>query len=221
MNAALPLFALDNANLHYQDKVVIQHASLCIRSGERVALIGKSGSGKTTLLRTLREQLPDAVAWCPQNPGLTPQLSVFHNIYIGALPRHTFLYNLLNLCKPLPKASAAVLEIARKVQLEDQLYTSVDQLSGGQQQRTNIGRALMQQRPAFFGDEPVSSVDDYQAQALLNTIVQQHKTVVLALHDIPTALKTCSRVVGIKDGRIVLDKQSGTLSADELADIYR
>ncbi len=215
-----PLFQLVNQRLHYQGRAVLENLSLSIYSGERVALVGRSGAGKSTLLAALREQCPEQVAWCPQQPGLVPMLSSFHNIHMGVLGSHSLIYNLANLVTPLPAARAAVETIASAVGLEQQLYSSVDKLSGGQQQRTNIGRALIQQKPVFLGDEPVANVDEYQGDALLRLICQSHQTVVLALHDIEQALTNCNRIVGLKDGAIVLDAPSEQLQASDLADLY-
>lgn len=215
-----PQFELKNRRLEYQKKTVLDNLSLSIYSGERIALVGGSGAGKSTLLKALREQLPNQVAWCPQQPGLVPMLSAFHNIYMGALERHSFLYNLGNLIKPMPAARSEVGDIAQSIGLENHLFSSVDKLSGGQQQRTSIGRALIQQRPVFIGDEPVANVDDYQAQRLLTLICQQHKTVVLALHDVEQALQFCDRIIGLKDGKIALDAPSDQLQASDLASLY-
>jgi phosphonate transport system ATP-binding protein len=215
-----PLFELNNRRLEYQGQMVLDNLSLTIHRGERVALVGGSGAGKSTLLKALREQLPNQVAWCPQQPGLVPMLSAFHNIYMGALDRHSFLYNLGNLIKPMPAARNEVNAIARGIDLEQQLFSSVDKLSGGQQQRTSIGRALIQRRAIFIGDEPVANVDEYQAERLLKLICQEHESVVLALHDIDQALQFCTRIIGLKDGAIALDAASDQLSASDLAGLY-
>ena len=216
-----PLFELKDSRLEYQQKTVLDNLSLAIYPGERVALVGGSGAGKSTLLKALREQRPDQVAWCPQQPGLVPMLSAFHNIYMGALDRHSFLYNLGNLIKPLPAARHQVSEIAQTIGLQEHLYNSVDKLSGGQQQRTSIGRALIQQRDIFIGDEPVANVDDYQAESLLKLICNNHQTVVLALHDVEQALQFCTRVIGLKDGAIVLDAPNDQLQVSDLASLYQ
>lgn len=198
-------FKVENVNLEYQDNIVLKNISFNIEPGERVALVGKSGVGKSTLLKFLRGLQPQNVAWCPQQKGLVPMLSVYHNIYMGSLERHSTLFNLINLIKPASQPRAEIETLAEQLLLSDYLFASVDQLSGGQQQRTAIGRALYQKRAIFIGDEPVTAVDELQASQLLTLILKSHSTIIFALHDIDQALRTCSRIIGLQDQAIVLD----------------
>lgn len=215
------IFEIDNVNLQYQGHTILKHVSLCINHGERVALVGKSGVGKSTLLKYLRDLQHKQTAWCPQQSGLVPMLSVYHNIYMGALHRHNSFYNLANLIRPMSQPLQEVAQLSEQLLLRDNLLTSVDRLSGGQQQRTAIGRALYQRQPVFLGDEPVTAVDDYQANELLNLIAQHHSTIVLALHDINQALRVCDRIIGLKDQQIALDAPSASLSVADLAPLYQ
>jgi len=219
--ATKPVFFLNNADLAYEGRVVLNQLCLSIAPGERVALVGRSGVGKSTLLAALRAQQPRTSAWCPQQSGLVPMLSVYHNIYMGGLQRHNSLYNLLNLIKPQSEPLCEITELTAQLQLDKQLFDRVEQLSGGQCQRVAIGRALYQQQNVFLGDEPVSAVDDYQAEQLLQLIVERHETLVLALHDVEMALSTCDRIIGLKGGAIVLDAPSSTLKVEQLAALYR
>ena len=216
-----PLFHLHQVQVRYGERLVLQGVSLDIRAGEKVALIGRSGSGKSTLLRTLYPLQAAQTAWCPQELGLVGPLSVYHNIYMGRLDRHNFLYNALNLLRPWPAHWRDVQELARPLGLDEQLRQVVDSLSGGQKQRTALARALYQERPIFCGDEPVSSVDPLQARALLELINARHETVVVALHDVTLALACYDRVVGLQDGRVVLDAPAHQLSPDDLTAVYQ
>ncbi|GAA3548833.1 ATP-binding cassette domain-containing protein [Zobellella aerophila] len=221
MENGASLFQFHQDTLGYAGTPVLRELSLEVRRGDKIALLGESGAGKSTLLRRLRELRPNDVAWCPQQPGLVPMLSAFHNIYMGRLSRYPFWYNLANLVRPLARPRAEIRELAASLGLGGQLWTAAEQLSGGQQSRVSLGRALYQQKPIFIGDEPVSALDERQADELLRLVCQRHHTVVLALHNVEQALTHCSRVVGLRQGRVMLDAASCELTPDQLRTLYR
>lgn len=211
---------LRNIDASYKGHHVLRDVSLCIERGERVALVGPSGAGKTTLLRLCQQQCRADAALVPQDLGLVKALSVFHNIYMGRLQRHSAWYNLANLIRPLSREVEAVSEIARRLGLEEKLFQPVGELSGGQRQRTAVARALYQEGRILIGDEPVSSVDERQARVVLSNINERHDTVVLAMHDLDLALAYTSRVVALRDGRIVLDEPSSGITSSDLDHLY-
>jgi len=215
-----PLFKLEHANIAWPGRTVLQDICLQIRPGEKVAILGKSGAGKSTLLQHLFQLNSKHVALCPQHPGLVPGLSVFHNIYMGQLARHHVIYNALNLLFPFKQALNDVAKIAGQVGLADKLMEKAERLSGGQQQRVALARSLYQGQAVFLGDEPVSAVDEHQAEDLIQLILASHETVVIALHNTQHALHYCERIIGLQDGAIVLDAPSRTLSLDALAEFY-
>jgi len=217
---AAPLFRINQAELGLDGRVILRDLDLRIETGETIALLGESGSGKTTLLRSLRGHKPQQVAWCPQQASLVPLLSVFHNLYMGRLDQYHTLYNLRNLVWPAAERRRELSELADRLGLEGRLNYSVDRLSGGQQSRVSLGRALYQQRPVFIGDEPVSAVDEHQADDLLRLIKERHSTVILALHNIEQALTHCQRIIGLQDGRVILDAPASELNAADLAALY-
>lgn len=217
----MSLFTLSGANLGYNGRVVLSGVTLAVEPGERVALVGASGAGKSTLLAALYQQRKDRTALVPQDGALVKQLSVYHNVFIGRLHRHAALYNLLNLLRPFREPVLAITGILRQLELDDKLFTPVGELSGGQQQRTAVARALYHGGEVLLGDEPVSAVDGLQAREVLEAINGAYPTVVLAMHDVELALQFTTRIIGLRDGRIVLDQPSTGLAARDLEGLYR
>ncbi|GAA5526099.1 ABC transporter ATP-binding protein YxdL [Microbulbifer aestuariivivens] len=194
---------------------------LRIRAGERVAVLGKSGSGKSTLLRHLRRQLPQRASWCPQDPSLVPQLKVFHNIFSGALARHSALVNLRNLLLPAPRFREEIAALAAPLGIDDLLWRKSAELSGGQQQRTAIARALYQRRDVLLADEPVSALDRVQGRAILQLLLNAHHSSVIALHNAPLALELCDRIIGLKGGQLLFDCPASDADADAIQRLYQ
>lgn len=216
------LFELRNADVCYNGRQVLANVSLSIDQGERVALVGKSGAGKSTLLKLFYEQQRTDAAIVPQDLGLVKPLSVFHNVYMGRLHCHRSWYNLVNLIYPLQHEKAAVKTVVDSLDLgEDMLFASVGELSGGQQQRIAVARAIHQGGRVLLGDEPVSSVDDRQSRVVLEAISAAYQTVIIAMHDVSLALAYSDRVVGLKDGRIVMDQAAAGLESTDLDFLYR
>ena len=94
------VFELKRACAGYNGRPVLFDIDLTVRAGERIAVMGRSGAGKSTLLGLLYAQRPADVALVPQASALVKPLSVFHNVYMGRLDRHSTAYNLRNLVWP-------------------------------------------------------------------------------------------------------------------------
>ena len=216
-----PLMELDKATVKYNGQAALTDITLSIHKGEKIALIGQSGAGKSTLLQLLYEQNKSDAAIVPQELGLVRSLSVFHNIFMGRLHLNSTWYNLINLIKPLKVEIDQIRPIVEKLRLEDKLFAPAGELSGGQQQRTAVGRALHKNSNLFFGDEPVSAVDEHQSHAVMQSIVDNHETVVLSMHDIKLAIEYSDRVIGLKQRRMVMDESSNGMKASDLAGIYQ
>jgi len=210
------VFDLKRACAGYNGRPVLFDIDLTVRAGERIAVMGRSGAGKSTLLGLLYAQRPDDVALVPQASALVKPLSVFHNVYMGRLDRHSTAYNLRNLVWPAACKVVEVRGVLKSVGLEGEIFSAAGALSGGQQQRTSVARALYNGRPILIGDEPVSALDRVQGGEVLSLLKSRHQTLVLALHDVNHALEHADRIVVLEHGRKVIDEPASRLSANDL-----
>jgi phosphonate transport system ATP-binding protein len=210
------VFELKRACAGYNGRPVLFDIDLTVRANERIAVMGRSGAGKSTLLGLLYAQRPADVALVPQASALVKPLSVFHNVYMGRLERHSTAYNLRNLVWPAACKVAEVRSVLASVGLDGEMFSAAGALSGGQQQRTSVARALYNGRPILIGDEPVSALDRVQGADVLSLLKSRHETLVLALHDVHHALEHTDRVVVLEHGRKVIDEPSSNLTANDL-----
>ncbi len=211
---------LREAAIGYGDRTVLRDVDLTIQAGERVVLLGRSGAGKSTLLNLVYARAADRAALVPQSAALVRRLSVFHNVYMGRLDRHSALFNLRNLVRPARAEVAAVRAVLGEVGLEAEIFRRAGELSGGQQQRVSVARALFNGRPIAIADEPVSALDPQQGGAILSRLAARHETLVLALHDVSLALAHATRILALDRGRIALDARAADLTPADLARFY-
>jgi phosphonate transport system ATP-binding protein len=216
-----------------------------IEQGEFVVILGPSGSGKTTLLRTVNGLVkPTAghvtvdglsvteshlltvrtqVGMIFQQFNLVGNLSVINNVLSGGLSSHRKWSSLMyHFPKPL---RLRALEVLDRVGLLEKAYQRADTLSGGQQQRVGIARALMQKPKVILADEPIASLDPmiaYNILSLLREIsAEDHITVLCSLHQVDFAMHFAQRIIGLSEGKIVMDALQAKLSADYIRKIYR
>tara|TARA_B110000305_G_scaffold219590_1_gene260694 strand:- start:732 stop:1391 length:660 start_codon:yes stop_codon:yes gene_type:complete len=213
-------FKLTDEDFGYRGDIVLRDISIEINAGERIALVGQSGAGKSTLISILQARYAADTAFVPQDLGLVPTLSVFHNIYMGALQRNSVVRNLLNLVWPRPADIALIQPIAEQLGIGEKLFAKVGELSGGQQQRTAICRAIFHGGDACLGDEPVSANDQHQSRVIMDALTTSFDTVVLAMHDIDLALEYSTRIIGIKDQSITLDVAADQVTRTNLNALY-
>jgi phosphonate transport system ATP-binding protein len=109
--------------------------------------------------------------------------------------------------------------------MADKAFQRADTLSGGQMQRVAIARSLMQQPKLLLADEPVASLDpESSAQVmdvLFRIVVEDQLTVICTLHQVELAMGWTNRVVGLRDGQVVLDRFVADIKESDVLDVYR
>ena len=243
-----PQLRLDRVSRSWGENRALGDVSLAVRQGERVLLAGPSGSGKTTLLRLLAgalrpssgsvqadgvdlasmtsRQLRRHRARCrivEQGAMLVAQSDVHRNVLAGRLahmPWHRVILSALWRVEAEP-----VRALLDRVGLADRQWDSAGNLSGGQQQRVAIARALISSPDILLADEPTSSLDPKTAadvsQLLVEEASRRRATLVYCSHWISLARDRVDRIVGIREGRVVLDARPTEVSADQIDRLYR
>lgn len=214
------IFNLENETISYENKKVLDSINLSIKKGEKVALLGSSGSGKSTLLKRLYELKSEEVSYLPQDLGLVNNLTSYHNVYTSKLQNNSTIYNLINLIKPFKKELNEVEKILKELEIDNKLLTKSFNLSGGQKQRVAIAKSIYSGKTTLLADEPISALDEYICKKSIEVMNKSFDTIVCALHNVDLAIESFDRIIGIKNGEILLDKQTSQIQKDDLSRLY-
>lgn len=217
----------------YEDgTVALRDVSFTVEDGEFLVIIGLSGSGKSTLLRCINrliEPTEGRIIWNGvditqateaemrrirreigmifQHFNLVDRLSVLTNVLTGRCGYVNPWWSLLNYWPPAEKQRA--LRALEQVGLREKAFNRADALSGGQKQRVGIARALMQEPKMILADEPVASLDPVLAHSILGYLEklnqEQGITVLCSLHYLDLVQRYATRVIGLRDGRLVYE----------------
>jgi phosphonate transport system ATP-binding protein len=211
---------LNQAYADFDGTQVLGPISLHVQTGEHIALVGRSGAGKTTLLSLLYDRRRSDITFIPQNLGLVDTLSVFHNVYMGQLATHSGAYNLINLIRPFRTQIRAVTAVLEQLDMASTLWSRVGELSGGQRQRVAVARSLFQDVDVLLADEPVSALDGPRSEAVMQALIKQNTTTIIAMHDLDLARRYANRLIGIQDGTIALDSACRSVNTHDLDALY-
>ena len=243
-----PAVRVERLTKVFGQTTALDQVDLEVPAGQMLAILGTSGSGKSTLLRTLNglvtptsgsvrvlgtdvcqargsqlRALRRGVGFILQQFGLVGRVSVLENVLSGALGRIRFPRpGVLAYPRSLRLEALAHLE---RVGLAERAFQRSDTLSGGQQQRVAIARTLMQRPVLLLADEPVASLDPESAASVMALMLQicqeEHLTVIASLHQVELARGWADRMIGLREGRVVLDERPQSVTAEQVMQIYR
>ncbi len=210
---------LRNINKTFEESKTpaLKNINLNINDGTFATILGPSGCGKSTLLRIVAglesptsgevlidnkvvNSLPPSernIAMVFQNYALYPHMTVFENIGIGLKLRRV----------KKEKIKEKVLQVSKKLKIENLLERFPKQLSGGQQQRVALARALVREPQIFLLDEPLSNLDAQireETRTELKRLFSELKSTVLYVtHDQIEAMTLSDVMVVMNSGKIM------------------
>jgi putative ABC transport system ATP-binding protein len=206
---------------------ILKNINLTIESGDFVAIMGPSGSGKSTLMNILGcLDKPSSGTYKLEGKPiehLSPdELATIRNQKIGFVFQG---FNLLsrtsaleNVELPMVYANISASQRAKratealeKVGLKERIHHQPNQLSGGQQQRVTIARAIVNEAPIIFADEPTGNLDTKMSVEIMDLFKKLNetlgRTIILVTHEEDIA-QYAKRIIKIVDGEINSDKRN-------------
>ena len=216
------MITLDEVCKSYGGRKVLEGVSAEFAEGEFCAVMGANGCGKTTLLRCIANLLsPDGgrvllrgepvasygvrrlaqtIAFVRQHVQTDFEFSAFETVLMGRNPYQRHLQN------ESQRDWDIVEQAMRQTNTWQLRLSKPSQLSGGELQRVMLARALAQQTPVMLLDEPVSNLDiahQFEILELLRTVNREdHKTILIVIHDLNMALRYCPQLVLLHQGGI-------------------
>ncbi|WP_409485412.1 ABC transporter ATP-binding protein [Arsenicicoccus dermatophilus] len=230
-----PAVRLDHLVVRLGRRTVLEDVSCELDRGI-TAFVGPNGAGKSTLLRTMAGALPPCdgevaglgehpyadeasrrrfcarVGWMPQSAGVPPRFTVRrlveHSAWIKAMDRAA-----------VPSAVARAMEVAQVTHLAER---PLARMSGGERQRSVLAACLVNDPGLLVLDEPTVGLDPGQRETFQQAVrvIGRSATVVLSTHILEDVFGVADRVVGMRAGRIDLDRpmsEDPSLRADVMA----
>jgi len=217
------LLKVEKLNFYIDGVHILKDISLEAEKGEFIGLIGPNGAGKTTLLKCINginrgtglvelggrdirtmssRQIASMVAMLHQDTAVAFPFTVLDVVLTGR-------YHKLGRFRPETPEDYAVarrcMEYTDTLRLESR---AINTLSGGERQRALFARVLAQETDLILLDEPSASLDiAYEEQLFKNAreLGEGGKAVIAAVHDLKIAVRYCTRLIMMKDGRIIAD----------------
>jgi branched-chain amino acid transport system ATP-binding protein len=229
--SAAQVLRFEGVNTFYGKSHILNDATLDVREGEIVALLGRNGAGKSTLLKTLAGLVPLAsgtieyegrdiaglpapdiarmgIGYVPQGRGLFAGMTVRENLALGRLARKT-------------DGSHGVVWSEEQIlgyfpRLKERMDIAADYLSGGEQQMVAVARAMSGNVKLLLLDEPFEGLAPSVILELFGVfdLLRRHTSIVIVEHNLDLVLALADRVFALERGAVFHQGAAGPLLTD-------
>ena len=228
---AAQVLRFERVNTFYGKSHILHDATLDVREGEIVALLGRNGAGKSTLLKTLAGLVPLAsgtieyegsniagmpapdisrmgIGYVPQGRGLFAGMTVRENLSLGRLARKTdgsngAVWNEERILEYFPR-------------LKERMDVAADYLSGGEQQMVAVARAMSGNVKLLLLDEPFEGLAPTVILELFKVfdLLRRHTSIVIVEHNLDLVLALADRVFALERGAVFHQGPAAPLLTD-------
>jgi len=224
---------VDNARL-------VNNAGFTLNQHEMVAIVGENGAGKSSLMRAIAGYIPVAqgtcsvdgrdlatlkpreraqlIGWLPQSPAIAWPIRVKDAVALGRFPHGAVPWRMAD------RDARAIHKAVKDCQIDHLVDRAVTTLSGGELARVHIARALACDVSILLADEPVAALDPRHQMSVMHlfrSMVNRGGSALVILHDLTLAARFADRIIGMKEGRIVIDaKPAEVISPPVVRDLF-
>ncbi|TIS57660.1 MAG: sugar ABC transporter ATP-binding protein [Mesorhizobium sp.] len=224
---------LQNLQKSFGSVRALKNASLTLKEGEVVALLGDNGAGKSTLIkaisgvfpvdrgdiyvrgqkvsiRSTREAMDLGIETIHQDTSLAPDLSIARNLFLGREPvnlKWLGVFAPLDLAKLRDAASALLKRVGISKKLDADALVST--LSGGERQSIAISRAMQFAAKVIILDEPTNNLGVEETHGVLRFVKEMREaghSVLLITHNIHHVFEVADRIIVMRRGEIVAEQ---------------
>ncbi|MDD2385981.1 MAG: ATP-binding cassette domain-containing protein [Bacteroidales bacterium] len=220
-NESIILLKTENLSVYQEDTLILDDVNIDINLGEFVYLIGKVGSGKTSLLKTLYAELPiiegsaNVAGYQLENikrkhiPLLRRKIGMVFQDFELMSDRNVY-ENLRFVLKATdwkskPDIDIRISEVLESVGMISKKLANPGKLSGGEKQSISIARAILNNPPVIFADEPTGNLDPDSASQIMDILYKLKdagKSVVMVTHNYNILKKYPGKVYNCENGKI-------------------
>lgn len=225
---------------------IFKGLSMDVKKGELVAILGGNGCGKSTLFNIIsrsldidggeislggellnskkEEDIANLISKVHQNPslGVSPSLTILENLSLADKKIRGF--GLKKLLKNTDRERYVSLLKDLDLGLEKKLNVKVKHLSGGQRQALSLLMATIHPPKLLLLDEHTAALDPKTSSLIMKKtkelIDRDHITALMISHNLRDAIEYSSRIVMLRDGGIILNRPSNSITEEELIRIY-
>jgi iron complex transport system ATP-binding protein len=234
------LLEIKNLSFNVGERKILNDINFSVRDGEIVGIIGPNGAGKTTFLKSIngiieeikgeilfngknikeydKKNLARHISFMNQNTNVGFDFSCLDIVVLG---RYPYLKRFQEYSDEDREKAKKYMEKTNTLKFQDRMIT---ELSGGERQRVLFAKTLTQESELILLDEPTASLDMKYEEEIFSIISQmreERKSVIAIIHNLRVAMKYCTRLILLNDGKIIGDGTPQEIVTEKnLRDIY-